>query len=175
MGDVRGREDDDRRYRDRDRDLRRLTETDHDFHRRDRERDESRDREFDRGYMPRRPNPNHGDPIDPDRKIHNMIEKGDEWADKRRARKELERAAKVKFASLCIGYRQADQKLAMNMAEKQAEIDQDYNNLVTAFLDAEAEETKAKLRFSGAEAELEAMRSAEATKRAELRNLGSAT
>lgn len=111
-----------------------------------------------------------GEAFDPHRLSAEISRVGTDWVHKKHAADTLDKTTKSVLAELTNKAREADPDISRKEAEDIALASLDYRAHVYAAVDARREANLARVRLDALNAVVEAMRSAEATKRAELRS-----
>lgn len=114
--------------------------------------------------------------IDPHR-IHQDMEKcGTVWADAQNAANLLERTKGGVMAELILAYRDGnapgEKKMSLREAELTAEASKEWLDHTYAMVEARHKANLARVRYDALKAKFDALRTAEASRRAELMNLG---
>lgn len=109
--------------------------------------------------------------LDPDRIAHDIAEKGEIWARLDDASRLLERTRDTVLARLILDIKDRE-KCSMRQAELLAKASNDWENHVYAATEAKLKANLARVQFDAAKARFEAMRSAEASRRAEMTTFG---
>lgn len=110
--------------------------------------------------------------IDPQRIGHGIEELGKRWAELTHAAHLLEKTRDATLAQLILGNLEASPGQSMRRAELAAKASDDWSNHIYAIADARLKANLAKIEYDAACATFEAMRTAEATRRAEMQTLG---
>lgn len=111
-------------------------------------------------------------PIDPDRVAHEVASAGDRWVQADHAAKLLEKTEKIVFAQLVRDLRRGEVTLSRRDAEDAALVSETYQSHVYAMTEARREANLARVAWEAARARFEAMRTAEASRRAEMTAFG---
>ena len=113
--------------------------------------------------------------IDPHR-IHQAMEQtGMQWADAQNASNLLERTWESVKAEMILVMRETgddEKKLPWNEAELRAKASDEWQNHTYAMVEARYKANVARVRYDALKAKFDALRTAEASRRAELQNLG---
>ncbi len=96
---------------------------------------------------------------------------GTDWSHKKHAADLLEKSNKAVLAQLTNAERRRDTSLSRKEAEDLAMGSDDYQNHLYACADARRDANLARVKYDAAQARFEALRSLEATKRAEMQTL----
>jgi len=111
-----------------------------------------------------------GEVIDPSRLSAEISRVGTDWVQKKHAADLLDKSTKAVLAQITNRMRQADPDLTRKEAEDLALGSDDYLSHVYATVDARRDANLARVQLDALNAMVEAIRSAEATKRAEMRS-----
>ena len=107
--------------------------------------------------------------IHPHEAYERLTSAGDDWADTEAAASLLEETRKTLRATLMVGFIRSGS--AIGKALEQAQATPEYLDHVKSMCDARRLANKAKVRWISAQTYVDLMRTAEATKRAELKAL----
>ncbi len=111
-------------------------------------------------------------PIDPLRVAHQVLAAGSRWVQLNHAAKLLEKTERTVLSQLTNQVRAADSNLSRREAEDLARASPEFENHVFAMLEARREADLARVTWLAAQAQIDAMRTAEATRRAEIHAFG---
>lgn len=111
--------------------------------------------------------------LSPEEAYQKLIKLGDDWADKKAAAELLVETRRPVRAQLAMAF--LVEAKSMAKAEIMAEASGEYDAHVRAMVEAVKEENKAMVRYKAIQAVLEMERTQEATRRAEMKNLGGLT
>lgn len=114
--------------------------------------------------------------IDPHRIAQAIEMAGKAWADAAHAANLLEKTKDSVLAELILSTRDdvepGEKKMAWTEAEMRAKASEDWQNHVYAMIEARHKANLARVHYDATTAKFEALRTAEASRRAELQNLG---
>jgi hypothetical protein len=114
--------------------------------------------------------------IDPHRIAQDMEQVGMRWADSQNAANLLDKTWESVKAELILNMRDSvepgEKKLPWNEAELRAKASEEWANHTYAMVEARHKANQDRVRYDALKAKFEALRTAEASRRAELQNLG---
>ncbi len=111
-----------------------------------------------------------GEAINPHRLSHEIGRVGADWAQKKHAADLLEKSTRAVLAQITNRCREQDPELTRKEAEDRALGSDEYLSHIYAAVDARRDANLARVKLDALNAMVEAIRSAEATKRAEIRS-----